>query len=136
MEGFLARATILGRAGHQPPRRQTTDGRVVTNITIYTNAIQLRADGSPIETSDRHVVVVWDRLAEVCCQHIRAGTRVYVEGRLTTRHWVDRETGERHQRTEIHATNVIFLGGIQQCNLLPQECPPIPADLYIEPDVG
>jgi hypothetical protein len=51
MEGFLARAEILGRAGHQPPLRQTTDGRFVTNISVYTNFAQNRADGNTIEVN-------------------------------------------------------------------------------------
>jgi single-strand DNA-binding protein len=129
-EVFLARAEILGRAGHQPPLRQTTDGRFVTNISVYTNFAQNRADGNTIEVNDRHTIIVWDRLAELCAQNIRAGTRIYAEGRLTTRHWIDRQTGERRSRTEIHATNVIFLGGIQQTNLVPGYCEHIPEELY------
>lgn len=104
MEGFVARAEILGRAGHQPPLRQTSDGRSVTNIAVYTNFAIRRTDGTTLEQHDRHHIVVWDHLAELCCQHIRAGTRIYIEGRLTTRYWADRETGEHRQRTEIHAT--------------------------------
>lgn len=130
MEGFLARAEIIGRAGHQPPLRQTIDGRMVTNITVYTNFSQRRADAPSVEITDRHHIVVWGRLAELCCQHIRAGTRIYAEGRLTSRHWVDRETGERRSRTEIHAANVIFLGGVQQTNLVPEYCEAIPEELY------
>jgi single-strand DNA-binding protein len=113
MEGSLARAEIIGRAGHQPPLRHTSDGRVVTNITVYTNFSQRQTGRSVVEITDRHHLVVWDRLAEQYCLHIRAGTRIYAEGRLSTRHWVDRETGEQRSRTEIHATNVIFLGGMQ-----------------------
>jgi single-strand DNA-binding protein len=130
MEGFLARAEILGRAGHQPPLRQTTDGRFVTNISVYTNYAQNRADENTVEVNDRHTIVVWDRLAELCAQNIRAGTRIYAEGRLTTRHWIDRETGERRCRTEIHATNVIFLAGVQQTNLMPGYCEHIPEELF------
>gem|GEM_PF-676336 len=130
MEGFLARAEIMGRADHQPPLRQTTDERMVTNITVYTNFNQRRAGETSIEITDRHHIVVWDRLAELCAQHIRAGTRIYAEGRLTTRHWIDRETGERRSRTEIHATNVIFLGGVQHTNLVPGYVEDIPEELY------
>ena len=88
-----------------------------------------------IEVNDRHTVVVWDRLAELCAQHVRAGTRIYAESRLTTRHWFDRETGERRCRTEIHATNVIFLGGVQQTNLMPGYCEHIPEELFEEDGV-
>jgi len=80
LEGFFAQTEILSRVGHQSPLRQNTDGRFVTNIVIYTNFAQNRADGNTIEIKDRHTIVVWDRLAELCAQQVRVGTRLYAEG--------------------------------------------------------
>jgi hypothetical protein len=57
-------------------------------------------------------------------------------GRLATRHWTDRETGERRCRTEIHAINVIFLGGVQQANLMPGYCEHIPDELFEGDEFG
>ena len=67
------------------------------------------ADGQRRETVEWAPVVAWNRLGEVCAEQLRRGSHVYVEGRFQTRTWTDQASGQRHQRTEIIASEMIAL---------------------------
>ena len=65
--------------------------------------------GIAIEERERHQIAAWGRLGEAAAEHICKGSRVRVEGRLETRQWQDRESGQTRYRTQVVATNIIFL---------------------------
>jgi|GEM_PF-1729952 len=100
------RATIIGRVGSEVVMRNTTGGKPVVNLSIATN--ERRKDG--VETTVWHRTVLWDRLAEYAGQYLKKGDPVYVEGRIGTNQWTDRE-GVLRYRTEITARELIGLQG-------------------------
>jgi single-strand DNA-binding protein len=100
---------VIGNLGRDPELRYTKDGRAVANFTVATNERWRDREGNNQERTEWHRVVVWDKQAETCAQYLQKGRSVYVEGRLQTREWEDRE-GQKRTTTEIVAQNVTFLG--------------------------
>ena len=104
----LNKAMLIGRLGADPEIRYTTSGMAVANLRIATNHAIKRGD-EWVEETEWHSVVAWDRLAEIASQYLSKGRQVYVEGRLQTREWQDRD-GNRRWTTEIVARELILLG--------------------------
>jgi len=90
-----------------------------TQFSLYTNQLWRNSSGELCEAAERHAIIAWGQLAIQCCNHLHKGSRVYVSGRLQTRRWDDADTGDLRLRTEVIASEVIFLGGIQQSTLPP-----------------
>jgi single stranded DNA-binding protein len=86
---------------------------------LCTNQLWRNGSGELCEAAERHAITAWGQLAIQCCNHLHKGSRVHVTGRLQTRRWDDGDTYEVRLRTEIIASEVIFLGGIQQSQLPP-----------------
>lgn len=105
----LNRVMVIGNLGADPELRQLEGGRAVTNLSIATNDVYQPRDGQRT-AAEWHRVVVFGKLAETCCQFLRKGREVFVEGRLRTRTFVSASDGAKHERTEIVATRVSFLG--------------------------
>ena len=102
---------LVGNLGKKPELRYTPGGQAVANFTLATNERFGGRDGQPAqERTEWHRIVVWGRTAENCGQYLDKGRQVYIEGRLQTREWQDKE-GQKRQTTEIVATTVQFLGG-------------------------
>lgn len=102
---------ILGNLGADPEARSTASGQIVVNFNVATNERWTKkATGQPEERTEWHKVVVWGRLAELCRDYLAKGRTVYVEGRLQTRKWEDRE-GHTRYTTEIVAQTIQFIGG-------------------------
>jgi single-strand DNA-binding protein len=119
MESSINRVELLGRIGNRPSLKQTPTGTSLTQFSLYTNQMWRNSSGELCEASERHAITAWGQLAIQCCNHLHKGSRVYISGRLQTRRWDDGDTGEMRLRTEIIASEVIFLGGIQQSSLPP-----------------
>ena len=101
---------LMGNLGRDPETRSTADGKRVTNIRIATTRRgRDRTTGETREDTEWHSVVFFDRLAEIAEQYLRKGRPVYVEGRLQTRKWQDKEGNERYT-TEIVASEMQLLG--------------------------
>ncbi len=100
---------LIGNLGRDPELRYTASGQGVTNFTLATNERWRDKDGNNQERTEWHRIVVWGKSAENCAQYLQKGRSVYVEGRLQTRDWEDKE-GNKRQTTEIVAQNVTFLG--------------------------
>ena len=101
---------LIGNLGRDPELRYTQSGQGVTNFTLATNERWRDKDGNNQERTEWHRVVVWGKQAENCAQYLQKGRSAYVEGRLQTRDWEDRE-GNKRQTTEVTALTVQFLGG-------------------------
>src|SRR3989344_210655 len=105
---YLNRATIIGNVTRDPETKTTTQGTSVTTFSVATNLRWTTQAGEKKESTEFHNVVAWRRLAEICGQYLKRGSKVYVEGRLQTRSWDDAQ-GQKHWRTEIVADNIIML---------------------------
>jgi single-strand DNA-binding protein len=101
---------LIGNLGRDPELRYTQGGQAVANFTIATSERFTDRSGDPQERTEWHRIVVWGKTAENCAQYLAKGRSVYVEGRLQTREWEDKE-GNKRQTTEISAQRVQFLGG-------------------------
>lgn len=104
----LNRAMIIGNLTRDPEVRTTATGQTVANFGVATNHVWKDQSGQKQEKVEFHNIVVWGKLAEICGQYLGKGRKVYVEGRLQTREWEDKEGGKR-KTTEIVAENMIML---------------------------
>jgi single-strand DNA-binding protein len=102
---------LLGNLGRDPELRYTPSGQPVANFTVATNESWTKKDGSGREErTEWHRIVAWGRTAELCAQYLAKGRTVYIEGRLQTREWENKE-GQKQRTTEIVANTVQFIGG-------------------------
>lgn len=101
---------LIGNLGRDPELRYTQKGRAVANFTLATSENWTNADGQREERTEWHRVVVWGKTAENCAQYLAKGRTVYIEGRIQSREWEDKE-GQKRSTTEIVAQTVQFLGG-------------------------
>lgn len=104
----LNKAMIIGNLTRDPEVRNTPGGQMVATFAIATNQVWTDQSGQKQERVEYHNIVVWRRLAEICSQYLRKGSKVYVEGRLQTREWTGQD-GIKRYRTEIIGENMIML---------------------------
>ncbi len=109
----LNRVQIIGNLGRDPEMRFTQGGTPVTNFSVAVSRSWQSRDGELREETEWFRVVAWTRLAEIANEYLRRGSKVYVEGRLATRTWQDREGNER-TTTELVAQEMIMLGGREE----------------------
>jgi single-strand DNA-binding protein len=108
--GGINKAILIGNLGAPPEMRYTPGGQAVANFRIATNEKWTDKAGQAQERTEWHRIVVWGKLAELCNQYLVKGRQVYVEGRLQTREWMDKEN-HKNYTTEVVAQQVTFLGG-------------------------
>jgi single-strand DNA-binding protein len=101
---------LIGNLGADPELRQTQSGMAVANLRLATTDNRKDRDGNRQERTEWHRIVAFGRTAELCGQYLSKGRQVYIEGRLQTRSWDDRDGNKRYS-TEIVADNVTFLSG-------------------------
>lgn len=104
----LNKVMVIGNLGKDPEMRFTASGTPVTSFSLAVNRSYSRPDGERHEETEWFNIVAWNKLAETCNQHLGKGRRVYIEGRFQTRSW-EGQDGQTHHRTEIIASDVIFL---------------------------
>ena len=100
---------LVGRLGQNPEIRYTPSGAAVANFSVATNESWMDKSGQKQERTEWHRVVVWGKLAELCNQYLAKGRQCYVEGRLQTRQWQDKD-GQTKYTTEVQAQTIQFLG--------------------------
>jgi single-strand DNA-binding protein len=101
---------LIGNLGRDPELRYTQNGQAVTNFSLATSESWTDKNGERSEKTEWHRIVAWAKTAELCAQYLSKGRTVYIEGRLQTRDWEDKE-GVKRQTTEVVANTVQFLGG-------------------------
>ena len=106
MSKTINRVELLGRVGTDPELRHTQGGTAIVQLRLATD--RRRQDGET--TTDWHRIVVWAKQAEAVHRYLGKGSRIYVAGRLVQNAW-EADDGQRRQRTEVHAQEVIFLDG-------------------------
>jgi single-strand DNA-binding protein len=111
MAGGINKVILIGNLGADPEVRFTPSGQAVANFRIATSESWTdKGSGQKQERTEWHRIVVWGKLAELCGEYLKKGRQCYVEGRLQTREWTDKE-GKKNYTTEVVAQTVQFLGG-------------------------
>ena len=110
MPKSVNKAILVGNVGQDPEVKYTPNGTPVAKFSLATNErFKDRSD----EWQDRtewHNIIAWQRLAEVVGEYIKKGTKLYIEGKLQTSSWEDRQSGSKRYRTEIVARDIVLLG--------------------------
>jgi single-strand DNA-binding protein len=101
---------LVGRLGKDPETRYMTNGEAVTNATLATSENWKDKSGEKQERTEWHNLVFYRRLAEVAGEYLRKGSQIYVEGKIQTRKWQDKETGKDRYTTEIIVNEMQMLG--------------------------
>ena len=108
MAGYLNKAMVIGNLGRDPEMRYTQGGQAVTNFSVATSRRWAGPDGEQREDTEWHRIVAWGKLAEICNEYLSKGSSVYIEGRIQTRQYEDRE-GITRYTTEIVAREMQML---------------------------
>lgn len=111
MAKSLNKVMLIGNLGKDPELRFTTSGVPVATFTIATNESWKDQEGNLQERTEWHNIVAWRKLAEICGEWLKKGKKVYIEGRIQTRSYDDKNTGAKRYITEIVADNMIMLDG-------------------------
>ncbi|HXO21582.1 MAG TPA: single-stranded DNA-binding protein [Thermoanaerobaculia bacterium] len=107
---MVNKVILVGNLGRDPEVRSTPSGQPVASFTLATNRKWKDKSGQRQEQTEWHQIVCWGRQAEVAGQYLTKGKQIYVEGRLQTRSWEDKQSGEKRYRTEIICENFQMLG--------------------------
>ena len=111
MAKSLNKVMLIGNLGKDPELRYTTSGVAVATFSLATNESWKDQDGNLQERTEWHNIVAWRKLAEICGEWLKKGKKIYIEGRIQTRSYDDKNTGAKKYITEIVADNMIMLDG-------------------------
>jgi single-strand DNA-binding protein len=134
---------LVGNCGQDPETKYTAGGAAITNVSVATSeAWKDKSTGQPVEKTEWHRVVFFNRLAEIAGEYLRKGSKVYIEGKLQTRKWQDQSGADRYS-TEIVANELQLLDNKEdrpaqpaqqaqpvQRQRAPQAAPPPPMDQF------
>ena len=101
---------LVGRLGRDPETRFTSSGQAVANFSIATDESYKDRNGERQKRTEWHKIVVWGKQAEIAQQYLKKGSLIFIEGRIQSREWQDKE-GQKRTSFEIVATNFRMLGG-------------------------
>lgn len=102
------KAILIGNLGADPELRYTPSGAAVANFSIATSETWTDANGEKQERTEWHNIVAWKKLAEICGEYLKKGSKVYIEGRLQTRSW-EGQDGVKRYSTEVVARDMQML---------------------------
>src|ERR1700752_4086651 len=111
MAKSVNKVILIGNLGKDPEVKYTPQGTAVAKITLATNESYKDKAGQWQERTEWHNVVLWQRMAEIAGEYLKKGSKVYIEGRLQTRSWDDKQTNQKRYMTEVVASDLILLGG-------------------------
>ncbi len=109
-KGSVNKVILVGHLGRDPEVRYTPSGDAVADVSLATTEVVKNKDGQKEDRTEWHNLVLWRSLAEFAKEWLKKGQLVYVEGRLQTRQWEDKE-GQKRSRTEIQVEQITMLGG-------------------------
>jgi|SRR3989339_469877 len=111
-KGSVNKVILIGNLGRDPEVRYTPNGLAVANISIATTEVwKDKQSGENQERTEWHRVVMYSRLAEIAGEYLRKGSKVFLEGRLQTRKWQDKNTNQDRYTTEVIADSLQMLDG-------------------------
>ena len=131
----INRIELLGHTGADPEIRYTPDGTPVATLSIATNRYwKDKKTGEQHEDVEWTRVVLWGRLAEVAEKYLRKGSRCHIDGRLRTRKWQDKHTGQDRYTTEVVGLSLILLDRRDAANDQPASASAVPPETGPDPD--
>ena len=107
---MVNKVILLGNLGRDPEVRSTPSGQSVASFSLATSRKWRDKNGNKQEETEWHNIVVWGKQAEIAGQYLKKGKQIFLEGRLQTRSWEDRQSGEKKYRTEVVCDNFQMLG--------------------------
>jgi single-strand DNA-binding protein len=134
MAGSLNKVQLIGRIGRDPEMRYTPSGQPVASFSLATDESYTNKDGQKVEKTEWHRIVVWGKQAEFVGNYLGKGRLIYIEGKLETRKWTDKDGAEKYT-TEIKAEKVTALDPKPEGQAAPAAGAPAPAGGY-EDDLG
>ncbi len=116
MAKSVNKVILLGNVGKDPEIRTTPGGTVVANLTLATSDRQKDAQGNWQDRTEWHNLVAFTRTAEIIRDYVKKGNKLYIEGKIQTRSWDDKESGQKKYRTEIIVNDMSLLSGREDGN--------------------
>jgi single-strand DNA-binding protein len=111
MAKCINKVILVGNVGKDPDVKYTPSGVAVAKLSLATNERFKDKSGEWQERTEWHNMVAWQRLAEIVGEYVAKGDKLYIEGRLHTSSWDDRQSGEKRYKTEVIAEDIVLLGG-------------------------
>ncbi len=127
--GSVNKVLLLGRLGKDPDMKYTPGGAAVATFSVATNLVWKDQEGNQKDQTEWHRVVAWRKTAEIASNYLKKGSQVYIEGRLQTRSWNDKNN-VTHYTTEIVVENLVLIGAKTDRTGEPSEIPP-PIDEFV-----
>jgi single-strand DNA-binding protein len=110
MAKSVNKVILVGNVGQDPEVKYTASGVPVAKLSLATNERFKDKSDAWQDRTEWHTVMAWQRLAEIVGEYVRKGSKLYIEGKLQTSTWEDKQSGERKYRTEIVARDIVLLG--------------------------
>ena len=120
----LNKVMLIGNLGKDPELSYTASGVAVAKFSIATNERWKDQEGNVQERTEWHNIIAWRKLAEICGQYLKKGSKVYLEGKLQTRSWDDKNSGVKRYTTEVIADDLVMLDAKGSNNDSPEVRPP------------
>jgi single-strand DNA-binding protein len=114
MARSVNKVTLLGNVGKDPEIRSTAGGTMVANLTLATSDRQKDAQGNWQDRTEWHNLVAFTRTAEIVRDYVKKGSKLYIEGKIQTRSWDDKESGQKRYRTEVLVNELVLLTGREE----------------------
>jgi len=114
MARSVNKVTLLGNVGKDPEIRSTPGGTMVANLTLATSDRQKDAQGNWQDRTEWHNLVAFTRTAEIVRDYVKKGSKLYIEGKIQTRSWDDKESGQKRYRMEILVNELVLLSGREE----------------------
>jgi single-strand DNA-binding protein len=111
MAKSVNKVILVGNLGKDPEIKYTPSGTPVAKFSLATNERYKDKGGEWQDRTEWHNIVAWQRLAEIIGEYVKKGSKLYIEGRLQTSSWEDKQSGEKKYRTEIVAQDIVLLSG-------------------------
>ena len=111
MAKSVNKVILVGNLGKDPEVKYTPSGVPVAKFSLATNERYKDKSGEWQDRTEWHNIVAWQRLAEIVGEYVKKGSKVYIEGRLQTSSWEDKQSGEKKYRTEIVVNDLVLLSG-------------------------
>lgn len=109
----INKAMLLGHVGKDPEIRSTAGGTTVASFSLATSERQKDGQGNWTDKAEWHNLVAFNRTAEIIRDYVKKGTQLFIEGKIQTRSWDDKASGEKKYRTEVLVNELTLLGGRQ-----------------------
>jgi single-strand DNA-binding protein len=111
MAKSVNKVILIGNLGKDPEVKYTPSGTTVAKFSLATNERYKDKSGEWQDRTEWHNIVAWQRLAEIVGEYVKKGSKLYIEGRLQTSSWDDKESGQKRYKTEVVANDLVLLSG-------------------------